>query len=637
MFPIEIYLLISCVLLFITSFYYLSKVKEFNANLLKFIIPIGVLFLFIIFFINYYPYVLIEDRYHAYRILLTFFSQLCLFISCGLYVITITYYHDDVINLDNPSLLKARKGDIEIGKVMYQNERRHKFFLSLEDLEKHMFVCGSTGTGKSNFVQNFLINFKNHYNIPFLLIEFKGEYIFLQEQIEDVLVFKPGEDFSINIFNPEGAHPEIHAERIFDILKSGQFLDEETEYSPQMQKVLVDILTQVCKNQDLQSWEGFYQQCKKYLKSERKHIPMLAQTLISIRNRIRRFSIGPLKAIFSSKTEFKIKELLNKNIIIDLSSIIRLGGEKEDALFFLNMILKYLWDENLTKGGRNYKGIKHLTIVEDAQYFAPQDLTKQTKLTTYLEDIALLQRGTGECLISVATRPQVSEEILANCGVLVIFKSHMEKEFQCELLNLDEINQHYLSILEKGRCLVRVNSIKRPFLLWNPYIHRNQLNDSEISRNNTRILEKSTYNNLDVLREPYSADVTPRNEDIRNEPPSNPLQEEQEEDRYQKSSNKHINVKTSSKGGKNKKKKEKEVNYQRKRGDKKNSDDSPPKIGTNHNPEKNKLSESGKKGEKIELSQMNQSKTDKEKDKQESGMETLKQVIEHLNFHEKEE
>jgi len=258
-----------------------------------------------------------------------------------------------------------------------------------------------------------------------------------------------------------------------------------------MQKALVDVLTEVCKNKSLQNWEGFYKQCGIYLKKERNKVPMLAQTLISIRNRIRRFSIGPLKAIFGMKTEFKIKELFKKNIIIDLSSIIRLGGEKEDALFFLNMILKYLWDENLTKGSRDYKGIKHLTVVEDAQYFAPRDITNQTKLSTYLEDIALLQRGTGECLISVATRPQVSEEILANCGILVIFKNHMEKEFQCELLNLDEMDEHYLSILEKGRCIIRVNSFKRPFLLWNPYIPRESLTNFEIKENNDRILNKN--------------------------------------------------------------------------------------------------------------------------------------------------
>jgi len=43
------------------------------------------------------------------------------------------------------------------------------------------------------------------------------------------------------------------------------------------------------------------------------------------------------------------------------------------------------------------------------------------KDTSYIEDIALLLRETGECLISLATRPNISREILANCGVLVSF------------------------------------------------------------------------------------------------------------------------------------------------------------------------------------------------------------------------
>jgi len=447
-------------------------VKEFSLSFLKFIIPSLIIFLVICFIVNFKIYIPSEYLGTTNNTILFGIGQFLLFISGAVFIITLTYKDEDIIDLKAPSFLKSRKGSVEIGKVISNNFKKHNFFLSLEDLEKHMFVCGSTGTGKSNFVQNFLINFKKRYQIPFLLVEFKGEYSFLKHHIEDLLILKPGENFSINIFNPLGSDPEIHAERIFDILKSGQFLDESAEYSPQMQKVLVEVLTAVCKHDKYQTWEGFFKVCDHYLERQKKDIPMLAQTLISIKNRIRRFSVGPLKIIFSTNYEFDIKQLFKRNIIIDLSSIIRLGGEKEDALFFLNMILKYLWDENLTSGALNYDGIKHLTIVEDAQYFAPKDLIKQSKITTYLEDIALLQRGTGECLISIATRPQVSEEILANCGILVIFKNHMEKELQCKLLNLSEQNEHYLSIIEKGQGIIRTNSVKRPFLLSIPYRDR---------------------------------------------------------------------------------------------------------------------------------------------------------------------
>ena len=421
------------------------------------------------------------------------FNMSVIFLCCSIILFLLNWLKVDklIMDLEKPSYQTSKGGSIKIGKVLRGNSKKYDFSLSLKDLEKHMFVCGSTGTGKSNFLQNFLINFTKQYKKPFFLVEFKGEYHFLQDKLKDLLILWPGENFSINIFDPLGANPIIHAERIFDILKSGRFLNESAEYSPQMEKVLIDILTKICENKSLQSWKGFEICCKKYLNVNQSKIPMLKQTLISLQNRIRRFSIGPIKAVFESNSKIPISELFNKNVILDLSSIIRLGGEKEDALFFLNMVLKYMWDKNLTKGAFNYQGIEHITIIEDAQYFAPQDLLKKSKLTTYLEDIALLQRGTGECLITLSTRPNISREILANNGVVLTFKNHLEKDIMCELLNLDIEKRNYLSILDEGQCIIRVDSIKEPFVLEVPYIKRHFITVSEINRKNQLILEKS--------------------------------------------------------------------------------------------------------------------------------------------------
>jgi hypothetical protein len=401
-------------------------------------------------------------------------------ISLITFLIPFLETEEHIINLETPSYLNSKKGSIRIGRVLKGNKKKYSFSLTINDLEKHMFICGATGTGKSNFLQNFLINFTKHHKIPFFLVEFKGEYHFLQNKIDDVVILWPGINFSINIFNPEKTSPIIHAERIFDILKSGQFLDDNSDYSPQMEKVLVDVLTNVCENKNSQNWAGFERKCEEYLNHNQKNIPMLKQTLISIKNRIRRFSKGPLKVLFDIDNELEVNELFNRNIILDLSSIIRLGGEKEDALFFLNMIFKYLWDKNLTNGARNFNGIKHITIVEDAQYFAPRDLRKKNKLTTYLEDIALLQRGTGECLITLATRPDISREILANCGVLLTFKNHLEKDIMCELLNLDGEYKNYLSILQQSQCIIRINK-------------RNSIKFSEICKRNQEILNNKIF------------------------------------------------------------------------------------------------------------------------------------------------
>ena len=494
-----LFFILSIISVFINIIFYTYKKKEYSLVKSKKIVYVFLIIssVFLIlglpFFITNSPRVIINS-FDSYLIPIILYNFAVFFFSISLIFFCLPYLEIDenIINLDIPSYPNSKKGTVNIGRCLKGKKRKHNFFLSIKDLEKHMFICGATGTGKSNFLQNFLIHFTNYHKIPFLLVEFKGEHHVLQKMIKDVLILWPGENFSINIFNPEKSNPKIHAERIFDILKSGRFLDE-TEFSPQMEKVLVEIMTKMCQNKELQNWKGFEYYCNIYLKNKQKEIPMLRQTLISIKNRIRRFSSGPLRVLFEQSSEIDMNNLFKRNIILDLSSIIRLGGEKEDALFFVNMVLKYLWDQNLTKGAYNFKGIKHVSIIEDAQYFAPHGLMEKTKLTSYLEDIALLQRGTGECLITLATRPSISKEILANLGIVVTFKNHIEKDFMCELLNLDIESKNYLSILDVGQCLIRINSIKEPFLLWVPYINRHSLRTSDIIEANERILDYDKF------------------------------------------------------------------------------------------------------------------------------------------------
>jgi len=74
---------------------------------------------------------------------------------------------------------------------------------------------------------------------------------------------------------------------------------------------------------------------------------------------------------------------------------------------------------------------------------------------------------------------------------VLTFKNHLEKDIMCELLNLDIEKRNYLSILDEGQCIIRVDSIKEPFVLEVPYIKRHFITVSEINRKNQLILEKN--------------------------------------------------------------------------------------------------------------------------------------------------
>lgn len=74
----------------------------------------------------------------------------------------------------------------------------------------------------------------------------------------------------------------------------------------------------------------------------------------------------------------------------------------------------------------------------------------------------------------------------------------MQKNLMRELLNLNENKEEYLSMLHKGQCIIKVNSIEKPFALQVPYIERSWLTNEDIRENNKRILE----NKIEKIEKP---------------------------------------------------------------------------------------------------------------------------------------
>ncbi|GAH93517.1 unnamed protein product, partial [marine sediment metagenome] len=57
-----------------------------------------------------------------------------------------------IIDLPIPARKDSKKGKIKIGRLVRKRRKKYNFYLTKKDLERHVFICGFTGTGKSNFV-----------------------------------------------------------------------------------------------------------------------------------------------------------------------------------------------------------------------------------------------------------------------------------------------------------------------------------------------------------------------------------------------------------------------------------------------------------------------------------------------------
>ena len=94
-----------------------------------------------------------------------------------------------------PSDLPA-SGDICIGEITYRNEQKKVYFASKADRQRHLYIVGQTGTGKSKFIEGMAIqDIINGEGVA--IIDPHGESVeFIlanipKERIDDVVMFEP--------------------------------------------------------------------------------------------------------------------------------------------------------------------------------------------------------------------------------------------------------------------------------------------------------------------------------------------------------------------------------------------------------------------------------------------------------------
>ncbi|MHA1341406.1 MAG: hypothetical protein ACTSRZ_15815 [Promethearchaeota archaeon] len=354
------------------------------------------------------------------------------------------------------------KHDIYLGKIL-SNPKIDNYYLSEEDLQMHVLIHGKSGQGKTTALKSLIYNIKKKFKEQnFLYIAFKDDANDLMYYLPNVLVLKPGENFSINIFNPRYVDPFIYANKLVDMITSSQEFVTHDEFSPQMEKILFDIFLSVIMDNKRRNWDGFDYYCEQFINNSKNKSKNLELSIVAVQNRLRRLKNGGLKHVFGEDSLLSLSDIMNMDIILDLSSILRLGGGLKDQIFFGNMIFHFILTHNARNVANNK--IRHFTIVEEASYFGDSNVINSYKGSPPYLDLVQHYRGKGECIISVTTS-LLHPSIMGNVGVFMAFKMEGNQDIIAKYLALPAEKDFYITMLKKGECIVNVNSLAKPFIL----------------------------------------------------------------------------------------------------------------------------------------------------------------------------
>ncbi len=436
------------------------------------------------------------------------------------------------------------KSEMILGYIADHGNPIHntKFYLSKNDLNKHLFVCGLTGSGKTTTVKHILKSLVETEETPFLVLESaKRDYrqLLADEAFKDNLnIFTIGDaTISPVRFNPfyfqEGVHPLEH----IDYLKA-LFNASFSLYGPMpsiVEKCLHAIYINkgwdltlgthpnfIDKNGDYddtryQFDEHYYcfptltdlkDEVDRYIKRELDYKGELQDNIrTAIVVRLESLCVGAKGLMFNTHDFFPMDKLLSKNTILEMESLV----DDDDKAFFLGLILvlisEYRQKENpaINPGMRN-KGLQHFMVIEEAHRLLKNVETERSnemmgnpkgKAVEVFCNILSEMRSLGQGVAVVEQIPsKISPDVIKNSNTKIVHRlvSKDDQSLLAGSLSINDDDALYLNRLKTGHALCYKEGMGKPVEceILND-VNSHAISDAKVKRLMVSLKDKSLH------------------------------------------------------------------------------------------------------------------------------------------------
>ncbi len=350
------------------------------------------------------------------------------------------------------------KNELSIGWAVYGGRRLSEVGLKTDWLREHIAVLGATGTGKTTLVKKLIAELTTKTDVPWWIFDVKGSEYTDLSYIGDVSIIRPGLDptFVISLIDSEGSSLVNQAHSTFSILRELIKENSASELSPAMEKLLRESVVDLVNNVDGNpSVQALVELIKKNANENR----IGTMTKDALLNRLEILVREPLGSILGGGSDsIRISELLGKRIVFDMRHVSRVGGMDATRLLY-NLVAKRIFDSSMRRG--ILPGLHHVVVLEEASNLVPESYSRHTAADiTTGESMVMLQRATGQGVIVVSTRPNISSNILANTSTKITFRLPYDSGIGGRFMSVTPEQEQYLRTLKRGRALIVFPTVK---------------------------------------------------------------------------------------------------------------------------------------------------------------------------------
>ena len=374
---------------------------------------------------------------------------------------------------------------VPFAKLMqYEETTDIELSLPEKEMNRHTFICGMTGSGKTNTVHHLLSSIGD---IPYLVIEpVKGEYHSLPGVNAYTMTAGSNKSLCLNPFwFPKGSSLQYHIDYLKQIISSAfylyaampnileqclvlvyqhcgwDFIQNENRYASELpESMLYPTFSDLCREVDA------------YLDNAKFGEELKGNYRGALLSRLQSFTSGPKGMLLNTSKHLPCDELSKGKVVISLDS---LADDADKSIVMGVIIAQYYEYLKTTCIGSTKKELQHIVVIEEAHHLFAGDSTASVssgeggsgqnssqELVKTLNNMLAEIRAYGEGFIIVDQSPSaLHPSVLKNTGIKVAHRVDYGKDIEAmqDVLLLDKDDRE-LATLCPGQALVHYGGMR---------------------------------------------------------------------------------------------------------------------------------------------------------------------------------